>query len=123
MEELSATCQGHCWRQKTYTKACDYVVPATSESLRFVSVLEGTAKATTTLDLYSQAMDESKLAAQRDMARYYGRPAAGWIIQDKGSLLALDCLHAQFHFRICRMHSLSNPAMSFNRRSPHSPVS
>jgi hypothetical protein len=69
MEELSATRQGYCWRQKTYTKVCDHVVPATSESsaLRFVSVLEETAKAITTLDLYSQAMDESKSAAQRDI--------------------------------------------------------
>jgi hypothetical protein len=32
------------------------------------SFLEEMAKATTTLDLYSQAVDESKLAAQRDMA-------------------------------------------------------
>jgi hypothetical protein len=38
-----------------------------SEALRFVSVLEETAKATTTLDLYSQAIDESELAAQRDV--------------------------------------------------------
>src|SRR6267378_933412 len=37
---------------KNLLKACDHVVPATSESLRFVSVLEETAKATTTLDLY-----------------------------------------------------------------------
>jgi hypothetical protein len=74
-----------------------------SEALRFVSVLEETAKATT-LDLYWQAMDEAKLAAQRDRARYYGRPAADWIIQDEGSLLSLDCLHAQFHFCIGRMH-------------------
>ena len=79
MEELSATCQGHCWHQKTYTKVCDQVVPATSESLRFASVLEETAKAITTLDLYSQAMDESKLAAQRDMALAItgGPPQAG----------------------------------------------
>jgi hypothetical protein len=51
---------------KNLHKVCD-VVPATSESLRFVSVLEETAKATTTLDLYSQAIDESELAAQRDV--------------------------------------------------------
>jgi len=37
----------------------------------YVKTIQGLlrhAKASTTLDLYSQAIDESKLAAQRDMA-------------------------------------------------------
>jgi len=32
MEELSAICQGHCWRQKTSASVCGHVVPATSGS-------------------------------------------------------------------------------------------
>jgi hypothetical protein len=73
MEDISAICQDHCWRQKTSASVCGHVVPATSES--FLSPFPKRWQATTTLDkeefrlLFEPALEIAAENAEKQAGR------------------------------------------------------